>query len=453
MNDVMPWVVSNLIFPLYHWARRDGLLQAVKRLKASQWKSPDELRALQAEKLFRLLRHCEKNVPYYSRLFRRMGCTADDLTDYDTFRKLPFLTKSIIKDSVEQLRAIDDCAHRLKRNSTSGSTGEPLVFFNDRKSLIERQAVVLRNQSWVGALYSDREARLWGAQMDIDKVASWKGRIHGMIHNTIYLSSYNLSDDSMRKYSEILSRFKPKLLISYPSPLTTFSQFLLENGISIPSIQSIITSAEKLFDWQREQIEKAFTAPIFDRYGCREFGNIAHECEAHEGYHVNCERVFLEVLDDRGQPVENGQPGKIYLTDLDNMGFPFIRYEIGDVAVPSHGKCSCGRGLPLLKKIEGRSFDIVRCPNGNRVAGTFWTICLRRYKGVVRFQVIQEAIDSLVIKLVTDDELQADTEPAMSAEIRKKCGDEMRIRYEYVDHIELTNSGKERLVISRLMDG
>jgi len=452
MQSPIPWVVSKVAFPIYHWIKRDGVLRAISELESSQWKSPQELYSLQAEKLVRLLEHCERNVPYYSRLFADLGLKASDLVDYRKFTEIPPLTKTLINAHRDSLCASGSLGKDLVRNTTSGSTGESLVFFNDRESIRQRQAVVVRNQKWVGALYSDREARLWGAQMDLDKLLDWRGRLHGFIHNTIQLSSYEMSNGSMEKYAEILNRFRPKLLISYPSPLALFARFLIERDIRIPSIRSIITSAEMLHGWQREVIVEAFACPVFDRYGCREFGNIAHECEQHEGYHVNVERVFLEILDDNGMPVEPGQTGKLYVTDLDNRGFPFLRYEIGDLAVASNRLCSCGRGLPLIEKFEGRSFDIIRCPNGNRVAGTFWTICLRRFDGVVRFQVVQEALDALLIRLVVDDMYKKSSEAQITAAIRAKCGVEMRIRYEYVDRIETTRNGKERIVLSRLQE-
>lgn len=450
MQQLMPWVVSKLAFPLYHWLKRDGLLQAIEQLRASQWMPTEELQSIQERKLAQLLRHCEENVPFYSRMFRELGLTAADLADYEQFRKIPFLTKKAINENGDTLRASGFPADDLIRNTTGGSTGEPLVFFNDRASLIQRQAVVVRNQEWVGALYSDREARLWGAQMDLDKLTSWRGRLHGFLHSTIQLSTYELSDGSMRKYAEVLKGFRPKLLISYPSPLAEFSRFLLDNEIRIPSVKSIITSAEMLFDWQRDLINAAFDAVIYDRYGCREFGNIAHECDVHEGYHVNCERFFLEVLDDEGNAVRPGQTGKLYVTDLDNMGFPFLRYEIGDMATPTDARCSCGRGLPLIARIEGRSFDVIQCPNGNRVGGTFWTISLRRYKGIVRFQVVQKQIDQLVIRLIVDERYEHSVEDIIADSVRDKCGAAMKIRYEYVDKIGLSRSGKERLVVSEL---
>jgi phenylacetate-CoA ligase len=286
--------------------------------------------------------------------------------------------------------------------------------------------------------------------MDLNRLLTWRGRLHGFVHNTLQLSSYELSDTSMRQYVKILNRFRPKLLISYPSPLAEFSRFLLDNRLRIPSITSIITSAEMLFDWQRELIGQAFDAPLFDRYGCREFGNIAHECEAHEGYHVNSERFVLEILDEDGHPVAPGESGNLYVTDLDNLGFPFLRYEIGDMARRSDAQCACGRGLPLIARLEGRSFDIVRCPDGGRVAGTFWTICLRRFPGVVRFQVVQERIDLLTIRLLTDDRYDRASEAPMTAAIQDKCGAGMYVRYEYVERIESTASGKQRFVVSRL---
>ena len=423
-------------------------MRVIKELECSQWRSRDSLLSLRDEKLARLLKHCERNVPYYARLFSDVGIKADRLGQYSEFRKIPPLTKHLINASRSELLSRDSAERGVVRNTTSGSTGEPLIFYNDRISIQHRQAVVVRNQEWVGALYADREARLWGAQMDLDRLTNLRGRLHGFINNTIQLSTYDMSDQSMAEYVRILRRFRPKLLVSYPSPLAAFSRFLLDREIRIPGIKSVITSAEMLHDWQRRIIMEAFGCPVFDRYGCREFGNIAHECECHEGYHVNVERFFLEILDDDGEPVEPGQAGRLYVTDLDNYGFPFVRYDIGDVAVASERRCSCGRGLPLIEKLEGRSFDIISCPNGNRVGGTFWTICLRRFPGVVRFQVVQEKPDSLCVRLIVNDEYDRSSEEGIRAAIHERCGAEMTVRYEYVERIDQTRSGKERIVVS-----
>ncbi|HEY9202181.1 MAG TPA: hypothetical protein VIQ81_11350 [Gammaproteobacteria bacterium] len=443
--------MSGLVFPLYHILRNDGVIPAMKRMENNQWKSQAELKDIQAQKLRILIEHCHENVPYYRELFNREAVFFGD-NFLAAFNKIPPLTKQLVNANRARLMADNVSSVDLVENSTGGSTGESMRFYNDRNSLVERQAVVLRNQKWVGASYSDKEVRLWGAQMDLNKASGLRSKIHGLLNNIVHLSTYDLSDDSMQSYVDIINRYKPKLLISYPSPLAAFSRYITSNNINIYPVKSIITSAEKLYDWHRIAIQQAFPdSEIFDRYGCREFGNIAHECNKHEGYHVNDERFFLEILNDKFQQVNEGEVGKLYITDLDNYGFPFVRYEIGDLASFTSKTCSCGRGLSLLSSIEGRSFDVIMCPNGNRVAGTFWTICLRRYDGVVRFQVVQENLETVRLKLITDNSYKDSFESLIKSDIYDKCG-KLNIIFDYVETIELTKSGKEKLVISNVQE-
>jgi phenylacetate-CoA ligase len=254
----------------------------------------------------------------------------------------------------------------------------------------------------------------------------------------------------MWQYVKQLNKHKPKLFVSYPSPLATFAKFTLENDIKIPSIKSIITSAETLYSWQRSIIEKAFECSIYDRYGTREFGNIAHECNKHEGYHINLERFYIEILNEKGCPADPKEIGEIIITDLDNYGFPFIRYRIEDMAIPSNKLCSCGRGLPLIEKIEGRSFDIVIAPNGNKIAGTFWTLTFRAIPGIDSFQIEQISLNKLIVKIVPTSRYSKSAEQTILKKIIEKCGNEMEIRFVYIDKIPLTKSGKMRFVISTL---
>jgi phenylacetate-CoA ligase len=441
---------SRTLFPLYHNVFKTGLWPLIKKYQKSQWYSIDELRYLQSQKLSKLLIHCQNQVPYYKELFNKLGFTAQELVDYNNFCRIPPLTKKIINKNRDQIIASNFTRRDLINNSTSGSTGESLYFYNDKQSMLHRQSVVYRSQEWVHCLYADKKACIWGSPFDIKRSKKLKERLHGVFNRTILLSSYDLSDESMLRYFHILKRYGPRLLVSYPSPLTTFSEFLLKNNMSITGLRSIITSAETLFYWQREIIEKAFSCAVFDRYGCREFGNIAHECDRHEGYHINMERFFLEILDENDNPCAPGEVGEIYVTDLDNYGFPFVRYKIGDMAISSDKFCSCGRGLPILESIQGRSFDIIKAPNGNRIGGTFWTLALRSVPGIDNFQIEQNTIGTLKVKLVTNNNFTNKTETKIAHIIKEKCGNEMEIKFVYVNSIALTKSGKRKFVISKI---
>lgn len=444
------WLTTKLAFPLYHYLRNDGLMPAIRHLEKDQWWSPERLRKQQTEKLVRILEHCAVNVPYYKHLFSELCLRESDISDPGVLHKLPPLSKAIIRDHQKELCADNLVGSELIANSTSGSTGEPLKFYNDRRSGRWRQAVTWRNQTWIGALYSDREARLWGAQIDIDAAESIRGRLHSWLHQKVFLSTYDLSDETMRRYVKILMRFRPKVLVSYPSPLAMLAGFIRDNSLIVPRIGAIITSAEQLYPWQKDVIEEVFGGRVFDRYGCREFGSIAHQCSEHDGYHINSERFLVEVIGRDGRPVNDGELGEFYITDLDNYGFPFIRYPIGDLGISMSESCACGRGLPLLKGIEGRSFDIVDCPDGRRVAGTYWTIAVRRVPGIRQFQVIQNQPDHILLRLSTDDDWEQENSRLIEKLVEEACGKEMRVTCEYIDHIKATKSGKQRLVINQL---
>jgi phenylacetate-CoA ligase len=447
---MISYLTSNYIFPAYHILLRDGLWPIIKEYERFQWLPIQQLRGLQLKKLKLLLEHCRKNVPYYNGIFRELGVDEGTSLDFDTFLRLPCLTKTVINTNRDQLIARNVKRNDLIPNSTSGSTGEALYFFQDKGATLARQAVVWRNQKWVHCLYTDRQASLWGAPFDIKRRALLKQRFHALLHNTILLSSYELSDQSMINYANVLYKYKPKLLVSYPSPLAAFSEFLIQRNLKIESVKSVITSAESLDDWQRDLIQQAFNCQVYDRYGCREFGSIAHECDRHQGYHINVERLIIEILDEGGNPVQSGESGQIVITDLDNYGFPFLRYKIQDLGTLSNEQCSCGRGLPLLKKLEGRYFDIIVAPNGNRIAGTFWTLALRSIKGVKNFQIEQVGIGSLIIRIIRGEGYSVEAEGKIKDLVQAKCGSEMGIDICYVEDIPLTISGKRTFVVSHL---
>jgi len=444
-----PKILRNFIYPFYRFLRRDKLLQKIKELEYNQWLSLDELKELQWQKLKRLIKYSYENVDYYRKLMDRENILPEDIKSYEDFKKFPILTKKKIKENFPFLISKVVKKKDLKKNSTGGSTGENLIFFNDITSLICRRANTIRKNRWCGVDIGDKEAFLWGAPFDIKESEKILSRIKNFFMNKIYLSSYNLSKESMRQYVEILIKFKPKLITAYPTPLTYFAEFLLENKINIIKPLAIIASAETLFDYQKNIIERAFGCPVFNRYGCREFGNIAQECEKHNGLHICIDRVFLEVLKD-GKPAQPGELGEIIITDLDNYGMPFIRYRIEDMGILSDRECECGRGLPLLEKIEGRVYDLIKTPSGKVLSGTFWSFLSRAVNGIKQFQVIQNRIDRVIFKIVPEENFKKSSISYLKKEIEKHCGKDFKVDFQIVDKIPLTKSGKHRFIISKL---
>ncbi len=445
-----PFLLRHVVFPLYHNITGTGVIKCLQELKRSQWLPREKIIAIQRERLRVLLHHAYENVTFYRKRFKGVSIRAADLDDPSIISSIPLLTKKEINENRDSMIERNKAGGRLIPNSTSGSTGEALYFFTDMRSLACRRAVVIRNQEWIGVKLGDRRVSLWGAAMDIEKLQNVRGRIHRWFNNYIILSSYELSPRSLKEYVDRLNHFKPVLLISYPGPLTELAEFMVENGLRVPSIRAIISSAETLYPWQKEISEQAFSCPVYNRYGCREFGDIAHECEHREGLHINVDRVFLEILDDELHPCEPGRPGEIVITDLDNYGMPFIRYRIGDRGTLYNRACSCGRGLPLLEGIEGRTLDVVRAPNGNALGGTFWTLLFRSKPGIKTFQVIQEDMRGIAVLYVHDTSVHDVPLDYFKKKIRGKCGENFKVDFQEVKQIKKTTSGKTRFVISKL---
>jgi phenylacetate-CoA ligase len=213
--------------------------------------------------------------------------------------------------------------------------------------------------------------------------------------------------------------------------------------------KAMLVSGETLYDWQREILEDAFKADVYDHYGCREFGGLARECRVHNGLHIGCERAVIE-----SRPTPGSGAGEdlseLVITDLDNFGMPLIRYAIDDLGTITWDKCECGLTLPRLATAVGRTLDVVRAPNGNCLLGTFWTILLKTIKGVDRFQVIQEKLEEITIALVPTDDFTDESRDYVICKVREACGPDMKIRFEIKPELELTPAGKHRFVISKI---
>jgi phenylacetate-CoA ligase len=193
-----------------------------------------------------------------------------------------------------------------------------------------------------------------------------------------------------------------------------------------------------------------FVCKVTNRYGCEEVSLIACECERHEGLHVNCDGVYVELVRD-GRPVGPGESGLVVVTDLTNRAMPIIRYQVGDVATWSEKTCSCGRGMPLLKRIEGRDADYVTTARGELVSGISLTENFAMLvPGIAQLQIIQEELDRFTFRIVKGDDFGPESLSRIAELVAERFGSEARYECEYVDSIPQERSGKYRFCISRV---
>lgn len=415
----------------------------IKLAQKIEFKNTDEVKLIQEQKFIKLINHANNNVPYYKGKF-------DEIKNLDDLSKINFLSKENILNNTESLKAKNINEKRIFKDSTSGSTGKSLYYFRDSLNYY-RKAVGYRCDARAGYNIGSKVLYLWGADRDIlNNKSLYKKLKDKFIYKEKRMSTYHMTKDDMKNYVNELNTFKPDIVIAYPTPLFYFADFLEKNNIKTRQLKGIITSAETLFPFQREKIEKVFNCKIFNRYGCREVGNIASECEVHDGLHINSDHVVVEIINSNGEQCETGELGEVVITELDEYAFPLIRYKIGDIGVLSNNLCSCGRGLPLLKTIEGRVFDLIIGENGNMVGGTFWTLLKHKINGWDKFQIIQEKKGQVHIIVENNSEIKDDFNIRLIKIVKEKLGDNMKVKVDIVDKIPLTKTGKFRWVISKI---
>jgi len=267
-------------------------------------------------------------------------------------------------------------------------------------------------------------------------------------NNIRLISTFDMSDSRMKKYAAVEKSFKPDFITGYPSALTLFSDFCRKNSVHLHEPDAVITGGETLYPEQRDLIEEVLSAPVFNSYGSREFADIAFECQEHSGLHIAADLHLVELIHSSGRPARDGELGEIVVTDLLNMYMPFIRYRTGDLAVASGRSCDCGRGLPLLERVEGRSFDTIRTPEGKMVGGFFWTRLSRSVPGIRRFQIEQKALNWIDFRIVAGQGWEKENIEILRNKIKDNCGSNMHVNFLLVDEIPLTPSGKSKFVIS-----
>lgn len=432
---------------LYHqFIKQDSLYTTYNVLTKSQYWSKDEIEAYQVTTLKKLMVDAYCNVPYYKHLFDVNNIDPYRVTSLSVLDKLPLLTKELIREHRKEMLSKRYNPSTARKNSTSGSTGESLYFYSPRDVTL-MSAAVMRSNEWMKVKLDDKKCKIWGCAFDHrygvkEKMKAW-------FKNTYVLSGYHLSDTDMRKIVTLLKQRAPKLVITYPSILERLCNFIVNNGLQL-RVDTVQIGGEKLFPHQRDLARLVLGAEVFDFYGARDIPSIAMECDRHAGLHVMSENVIIEVMDSKGNPVTEGE-GDLIVTHLHNWVMPFIRYRIGDRVRVSKRKCACGRTLPLIEEVMGRSFDMIEFPNGNSVMGTFWTLLLKSKPGIRQFTVHQVAKNKIVIRYCGDKELVDKEKDYFVGEILRKSGDKLKVEFEWTDVMSITQAGKLKFVVNELL--
>jgi phenylacetate-CoA ligase len=344
------------------------------------------------------------------------------------------------------------------KNSTGGSTGVPTIIFQDNIYQARTLAATNLFFDWAGRSLGGSYVKLWGAARDFTRGGGgfiyWLGNFAG---NRLILNTFSLSLESMKDYLKKIEQFRPLVIEGYVDSLAELARFILGEKITIKHRPNgIISSAGTLFAEVRSRIEEAFRAPVFNRYGSREAGNIACECSYHTGLHVMEETTYLEIVDESCQPLQPGMEGEVLITNLWNYTMPLIRYRIGDRAIWSEQTCLCGRPYGLLEAVTGRSSANFKRADGGVVSPSFFIHFLgviHNEGGIKKFQIIQEAYDRIVVFIVPEASFKIDTWPGkniLTQQIHKAMGNACKVEYTLVNEIQKTPTGKHEYTICKI---
>lgn len=441
-------LVSSVVFPVHEKLKKHSTVAVRQAMEDSQWWLADKLAAFQLERLRKFLADVGANVPYYRKLFSELGFDPASIRSTADLQKLPFLTKPLIRANTEELKHRE--AAGLARFNTGGSSGEPLIFFIGKERVSHDVAAKWRATRWWGVDIGDRELVVWGSPIELgaqDRVRQWRDKLL----RTDLLPAFEMSESKLDGFIAKIREHRPRMLFGYPSALSLIARHAEKRGIAMDDLGIKVTfvTSERLYDDQRATISRIFGCRVANGYGGRDAGFIAHECPA-GSMHITAEDIVVEIVDEQGEVLPAGASGEIVVTHLATRDFPFVRYRTGDVGALSATTCACGRGLPVLQEIQGRTTDFVVAADGTILHGLSLIYILRDLPGVQSFKVIQESLERTRVLLVTDEKFQPEAVERIVAGFRKRLGAGVDVPVEQVEAIAAEKSGKFRYIVSHV---
>jgi len=417
------------------------------KLKKDQWKNPKELKRIQLKKLKVVIKHAYNHVPYYHNAFSSVGIKPDDIKSFEDFTKIPLVSKQDIQKNYRNFVTKGINVSKLPSRNTSGSTGTPLKIISDPYPSPGASRYPFFE---CGVKLCDKFVTIWGRATSISWGSKYT-RLWGDISETIIPL---LTEE---KLISLLRQIKPDVLLTFPSVLLSLSS----RDLSGINPRQIFTQGEMVTPYCRDVVKRKFGVDLFEIYGSVEFGNMAFECTEHFALHIITDNVYIELLDEKGEPVAPGEHGEIVVTGLHNYVMPLIRYRIGDLGVLTDDRCPCGRSWPLLKSIEGRSNDLLVLPSGRRISWLYLQRCIfydqefqKNLFCISQYQIVQERRDRIVINVVKG----LNFDPNLLLRIKNKIeeffarqGEKLEVIIQLVKDIPMERTGKRRVFISKVV--
>lgn len=439
--------LEKAVFLAAHSALDLGFYPLYKFLMKNQWRKKDELQKQQTLDLQKIVRFSYESVPFYRRHFNSANIKPEDVKTISDLEKIPPITKTdILSDSKAFIPV--GMKRNFHRAYTAGTTGTPMHFRVSHNDYTLGVTIWYRALSAAGYAIGDRMAILTGSALMPDMRYEILVRAHEIARNVRFLSAYYMDDKRLAGYLGQLVSWKPAFLRGYPSALNDFAKFLDREGLEVPSLKAVITTSEKLFPQVRKKLEDVFDTRVFDQYGADDGGVSTAECE-HQRMHINTERSIMEIVDEDYNQIDAGQ-GKVLATSLKNYAMPFLRYELGDEAIASDEKCPCGRGLPVIEEILGRTVSTLITPDGTPIHGWFFGWLLIEFGEAIRqYKITQVSRTNIEVLIVPGKDFTENIIQKIQSLAHAKCKD-WKVDVSLVDEIPVSKSGKRIFIESKV---
>lgn len=435
-------IASKLFVPVYAAYKHENTFKYLPEVGAFNRLPLERIQHFQLQRIRKIAQHAYDTTRYYHNLFEKIGLKDPQQLTWDEYQQIPVLTKDIIKSEAKDLLSNLWVPEELRKTATGGTTSSPTPFYSDWDSLYRKRGATVVFDGWLGYRPGMKAAFLWQARQDMLEVKTIKEQIANLfIHRRIFLPGSPLDDTVMECYYRKLREFKPFLLQAYPTPLEIFADFLKRKAYNL-TIPVVSCTAEPLLDHQKRLFMEVFGASPFNWYGAREAGRIATECFKHNGMHINCYGLYLEIAP---SSYVNNDIGAILLTDLWNMGMPLIRYQIGDVGRINKDVCSCGCELPRLMEMSGRINDTFENSRGQKIPGVWFpNQFIKDSCEISSMQIIQHEIGHFEILVVVTERFGPNTEAWLQKKLDEFMLEPTRLIITKVPQIPHEKNGKLR---------
>jgi len=474
IERVEDYLVGRIAFPtLNHLYNRPNIWKNYQALVASQYYSREQLTALRLKRLQQVIRDAYDYSPFYQKRFNNAGVKPDSIKSLSDIERIPPLTREDLvthcNDLVDQRQAESIAVseqqamatpvmfapyrkHKLIKYASSGSTGIPVVFYDDGSNLGAGWINEMRLLEWYGLYPGVRQGRIH--RVTAEFMPSNKSLLmRKLLWHQLVLPGLNLSDAEYTFILEQLERFRPKVLWGITSALTGLAEYIQRTGWNVNKIPLglVMTWAAPCHENEKRLLEDVFKTPVTNIYGSRELGHVAMICP-HGSLHINEENYLVES-EPSSITGSKDDPGELLVTTLFQRPMPFIRYRIGDVGRVVERQCECGRSLYVLDDLIGRLGDIYVTENGQMIAPNFWPVFFAGgvwNKVVEIFQVILHSNKYFTIRIVKRDNYTPEIEAAITKGLRENFAPTMKFDFEYVSKIDPLPSGKYQIIINEM---